>query len=194
MAKRQVLLLGGIGAGKSTVADLLAARGAHVISADEIGHEVLQSPQVVHEIEGQFPELVSASGVNRRELAEIVFADEKQLRLLESITHPRIRNAIAIELASSQSELLVVETPLLVDLVEGEWQVVVVDAPDNVRLERLLVRGMDETDALARMRAQPTREEYLARADIVIRNMTSIEDLERDVESLLLTCGIEVGE
>jgi dephospho-CoA kinase len=184
MSKCKVLLLGGIGSGKSSVARMLSERGAEVIEADHIGHRVLEDEEVVGRIEAEWPSTVSGGRVDRSKLASVVFGDPIELRRLEVITHPRIRSAIAARVESSTARIVIVEMPLLEDLVEGEWVRVLVDASETRRIDRLCDRGLDQIDARARMDVQPAAAEYREAADIVITNDGTWAELERQVEAL----------
>ena len=181
-------LTGGIGAGKTTVADLLARRGAFVVQADEVAREVVARgstglDQLVAAFGG---EILSADGsLNRQRLADLAFADEQQRNRLNSITHPLI-TARTVELFASAppAAILVHDVALLTELglAGGYDRVIVVDCPDEIRVARLLDRGLTEADARARIAAQASREQRLAVADIVIDNSGDEIDLEQQVE------------
>jgi dephospho-CoA kinase len=185
MAKCKILLLGGIGSGKSAVARILAAQGFERIDADKIGHAVLFEPDLVGQIAERWPSTVVDGAVDRRALGAIVFSDPSQLAMLESMTHPRIRRELARRVSETACDALVIEMPILRDLVAGEWNRVVVDADDEVRLHRLRSRGLSTEEALARMAAQPRQAEYIDRADQVIRNDGSLDELREEVTRLL---------
>lgn len=185
MARCYVLLLGGIGSGKSTVGRMLSDCGADVIDADAVGHEILGRLDVMWAIAEQWPEVITGGAVDRRHLARIVFEDEEQLRLLEEITHPRIRDRLRELVSESEADVVVIEMPILRHLVEGTWFRVVIDVPDGVRLERLVARGMDEADARYRMKVQPDRADWLKVADFVLDNGDDSINLSRQVEAML---------
>jgi len=183
-------LTGGIGSGKSEVARRLRALGAVVIDADAIAREVVEPGQpALTEIAARFgTEVLHADGtLDRAALARIVFADHAALADLNTITHPRIvqRSAELITAAPDQA-VVVYDMPLLVEtgLAERYDLVVVVDAPDEVRLDRLMRRGMDRQDAARRMAAQADRERRLAFADVVIDNGGPLAALEPQVRAL----------
>ena len=188
----RIALTGGIGSGKSTVARLLEARGAVVVDADAIAREIVEpgQPALVEIREAFGPEVVDDDGgLRRSRLAQIVFDDPEALARLNAITHPRIAARSAQLLASASSEAVVVyDMPLLVEqgpeALTGWDAIVVVDAPDEVRLERLVARGVDREDGKRRMAAQGTRDARLAAADHVIDNAGDLASLERAVDGL----------
>ena len=185
-------LTGGIGSGKSTVAALLAARGAVVVDADQLAREVVAVGTPGYEaIVGRFgPGVVTADGsLDRRALAGVVFDDRAALADLNAIVHPAVRAAIADRLAElgAGDEVVILEIPLLVESGRsyGASTVIVVDCPEEVALRRLVEgRSMDEADARRRMAAQVSRADRRAAADIVIDNSGSLADLERQVDEV----------
>lgn len=188
----RIALTGGIGSGKSTVARLLQARGAVVIDADAIAREIVEPGQpALEEIREAFgDEVIDADGrLRRSRLAEIAFADPDALARLNAITHPRIAARSADLLAAAPAEAVVVyDMPLLVEqgpaALAGWDAIVVVDASDDVRLSRLMARGVDRADAVRRMAAQASREERAAVADHVIENSADPQALESAVDAL----------
>jgi dephospho-CoA kinase len=185
MARCNLLLTGGIGSGKSTVARLLGERGAEVIESDLIGHAVLAGP-AKQEVLATWPEVGACGEVDRRKLADIVFREAGQLRRLEAITHPLIRAEISRRVRESHGPLVVVELPLMVDWdLPGRWVRVLVDSDPEVRLERLAAAGVPESEAQRRMRMQPPRHTWLESADFLIENDGTLEDLEAEVERMM---------
>lgn len=184
-------LTGGIGSGKSQVSGMLSRRGAIIVDADQVARQIVEPGQpALAEIAESFgAEVLNGDGtLNRGALAEIVFTDEARLSRLNEITHPRIaeRTALLIDSAPPGS-VVVYDMPLLVEngLAQGWDLVVVVDAPDEVRVSRLVdQRGMDPDDARARMAAQADREQRNAAADVVLDNSGSLADLKVQVEGL----------
>ncbi len=182
------LLVGGIGSGKSMVRGLLAERGIRVIDADAVGHLVLDA-EALPAVAERWPHVVLEGQVDRKLLADVVFADPVELAALESITHPLIFGRIRAELEGFSGPA-VVEMPLLDS--ELGWPLIVVDAPEETRIQRAIARGMKREDVERRISAQPSRGEWLAAADIVVPNDGTRDELEAAVGLLadrLLTAG-----
>ncbi len=187
----RVLLTGGIGAGKSTVGELLRTRGAFVIDADQVGHDVLEpGGEAFESVSATWPSVVVEGRIDRRKLAEIVFGDGAELRKLEDLTHPAIRQRIHRLVDATDADLVVVQVPLLVDFMGNGWVRVVVDAPVDVRLARLARRGSGE--AKRRMAVQPAPAEWRAFADVVIDNSGDRQHLIGEVDGALRALGYEV--
>ena len=179
-------LTGGIGAGKSTFAALLAERGALVIDADRLGHEAIAPGEPAWKsIVDQFGDEVLAAGsltIDRKVLGRIVFEDPRKLASLNAITHPVIMRKIAdtLEAFRHTDRIVVLDAALIIELgLAGSLDVIVVVASDTeVRRARLnRDRGMTIEAINARMAAQSRPEDLIAKADIVVRNDESLEDL-----------------
>ncbi len=184
-------LTGGMGAGKSTVARLLAEHGAHVIDADEIAREVVASGEpALAAIVEEFGDgvLTDDGALDRAAMAAIVFNDEERLAALEAITHPAIRGRIEARLAehreADDGRVVVLDHPLLVEtgLAADLEVVVVVTAPEGLRVQRLAEgRDIDPEDARARMRNQTGDEERRAAATHVVVNDGDLDELRARV-------------
>jgi dephospho-CoA kinase len=175
-----VVVAGGIGSGKSTVIAALSRLGWSVMNADEVGRDVLTAPEVIEAVVARWPAAVTAGAVNRSALADVVFADPKELAALEGITHPLIAGRIERWVETSV-EPLAVEISVL-KVADARWgPLVIVNAPGPVRRERALERGMKPADVEARMASQPSDSELLAAADVVIDNQETVEDLVESV-------------
>lgn len=197
-------LTGGIGSGKSTVSALLAERGAVVIDADAITRELQRSGQPVFAamVERFGAGVVAADGeLDRQAVADVVFADPAALADLNAIVHPAVGAEIArrLEAEAATEHLVVLDVPLLVESGRDDLAaLVVVDVDPEVAVRRLVEhRGMREDDARARMARQASREERLARADLVVDNSGSLDELARVVAELwprLVELGQAEGE
>jgi dephospho-CoA kinase len=187
----KVGLTGGIGSGKSEAARLLAHRGAVVVDADALARDVVAPgtagfAAVVAEFGAGI--LAGDGSIDRPALGRLVFGDPAALRRLEAIVHPQVARRSAELMAAAPADAVVVyDVPLLVEKdLAGDYDVVVVvDVPEQVQLRRLVeARGMSEGDALARIRAQATRAQRRAVADVVIDNSGSREELDRRVDAV----------
>jgi dephospho-CoA kinase len=180
---KSLVITGGIGTGKSAVSGFLASLGWSVSDADKVGHSVLLVPEVVSEIESLWPAVVEGGFVDRKRLGEVVFAQPADLVRLEAITHPRIQTRLGHWLETTTGPRAVELS--VARLRRDEWgPVVVVDAPQEVRVERARRRGLDHSAVLARIAAQPGRQEWLQIADFVISNTGPLEELEQAVTLL----------
>lgn len=186
----RVGLTGGIGSGKSTVAALFARHSVSIIDTDEIAR-ALAAPgaPAYREIVSAFGRTVlGATGeIDRARLRKIVFGDTAERKRLEAILHPRIRAEVTVQTEASRTAYCLVAVPLLIeagftDLVD---RVLVVDANENLRLERTTVRsGLSETEIRNIMASQLGRQEQLQQADDVITNNSDIAYLEHEVARL----------
>lgn len=182
-------LTGGIGSGKSSVAHLLASRGAVVIDADQLARDVVApgTPGLAAVVE-RFGAgvLGSDGGLDRQALGRVVFADADARGDLEAIVHPAVRaRAAELTAAAPDGAVVVQMIPLLVETGQQDAfdLVVVVDVPTEVQLARVRERdGLGEAEAKARIGAQASREARLAAADVVISNNGSFGDLEQQVD------------
>jgi len=184
-------LTGGIGSGKSTVSAMLARRGAVIIDADALTHELQRSGTPVFEaIVDRFGTgIVTPEGeLDRPALAALVFGDPDELADLNAIVHPAVGAEIMTRMAAEADtdHVVVLDVPLLVESGRSDMAgLVVVDVVTDLAIERLAgQRGVSEADARARMSRQASREARLAVADRVVDNNGTREDLERQVEAL----------
>ncbi|MBU6311705.1 MAG: dephospho-CoA kinase, long form [Actinomycetales bacterium] len=188
----RVALTGGIGSGKSTVAGFLAERGAVIVDADAIAREIVEPGQpALEEIVKSFgARVLRPDGrLDRGALAQIVFADPQALARLNAITHPRIATLSAQRLDAVPADAVVVyDMPLLAEqgpaALQGWDAIVVVDAPEDLRVSRLVTRGLSADDAQARVQAQASREARLAIATHVLDNSGSESGLRAQVDAL----------
>ena len=180
----RVGLTGGVASGKSTVAALLAERGAVVVDSDVLAREVVEpgTPGLAAVVEAFGPEVLTADGtLDRPALGRQIFGDQEARRRLEAILHPLIRaRAADIEAAAPPGSVVVHDIPLLVETgqADGFDAVVVVDVPEALQLERMVrERGMSEGDARARIAAQASREQRRSVATYLVENTGTREDL-----------------
>lgn len=186
----KVGLTGGVGSGKSEAARLLAARGAVVIDADQLARDVVApgTPGLARVVDVFGERILGPDGaLDRPAMAALVFADPVARGRLEAIVHPLVATQAAELMAAAGEHVVVYDVPLLVEraAIAGFDLVVVVDAADDVRIDRLVrLRGWSEADARARMAAQAGRAERLAVADVVLRNDGTKDELADQVDGL----------
>jgi len=184
-------LTGGIGSGKSLVAELLAAQGATIIDADVLSREVVApgTPGLAAVAERFGDEVLRPDGsLDRAALGRIIFGDPVSRHDLEAIIHPAVRRrAASLTAAAGEGAVVVQVIPLLVETGQQDDfdQVIVVDVEPEAQLSRIMLRdGLSEPDARARLRAQAGREERLRAADVVLQNNGTREDLAAAVDRL----------
>ena len=183
-------LTGGIGSGKSTAARMFADLGAIVIDADAIAKEVLEPGQVGYEsVVNNFGEeiLDSSGNIDRVVLAGKVFGDTTKLKELEEIVHPAVANKVAqIRESLPAGAIIIYDTPLLIEksLQQQFDQVIVVLAPEALRTQRLLARGLAQNDIIARMSNQATDEQRREIANYVIDNSSTLVELREEVQKV----------
>ena len=166
-------LTGGIGAGKSTLAALLAELGAEVVDVDAIGRSVIAEGRGADAVMDRFGTL------DRREIAAVVFNDPAARNDLEAISWPLIEDELRRRVAASNASVIVLDMAVLPQgLGKGIYgPVVTVEAPEAVRISRLVERGMTEDDARARMRSQVPEQVRRDLADAVVDNIDDLAAL-----------------
>jgi len=185
-------LTGGLASGKSTVAAMLARRGAIVVDADELSRRAVAqgTPGLARIVETFGPEILDEAGaLDRSALAEIVFADEQKRRTLESIVHPEVFRLLGrvVDGYRATDAVVVFDAPLIVETGFDRACdfVIVVSPPVDAQIARVArTRGMSEEEARARIASQASPGDREERADVVLRNDGTIEDLEKRVEPL----------
>ncbi len=183
-------LTGGIGSGKSAVAACFKEHGIKVVDADIAARKVVEpgmpALQAIAEHFGD--QVIQADGtMDRAVLRSIVFNDEQQRHWLEQLLHPVIGEWIAAELASATSPYAILESPLLLETEQRKstQRALVVDVSKELQIERATARDNNSREQIeAIIAAQLPREERIARADDVIDNSGSLEDLQKAVEIL----------
>ena len=184
-------LTGGIGSGKSTVADLFVAQGAALVDTDAIAHELtapggIAMPALLAEFG---PELATATGaLDRAAMRRLVFADATAKARLEAILHPLIRQVSGQRCQAATTPYVVLAVPLLVE--SGNYRqrcdrIVVVDCPESLQIERVMSRnGLAAAEVEAIMAAQASRAQRLAVADDVVLNTAGRDSLSAQVAVL----------
>lgn len=183
-------ITGSIACGKSTVSDYLIAKGYTIIDADKLGHVALTSNDVKRKLAEKFGEnILENNEISRKKLGKIVFGNTENLKNLNSIIHPKIKELILkLQEKYKDEDLVFLDIALLyeanfVDLVE---KVVVVYADEEVQLERLITRNsLSKEEALKRIESQMSPQEKAALGDFVINNSYNKEETFRQTEEII---------
>ena len=184
-----IALTGGIGAGKSTVAQFFSELGANVVDADQLARIAIErGSEGFDEVIARFgQEILSNGDIDRKALAAIIFNDPSAKSALEAIIHPRVQALFAQARAENDPSIpMIYEIPLLVETDAGKKFdfIVTVEADEEVRIARLLERGMFISDIKARLANQASSDSRTAIADAVITNDGDEDHLLRQVENL----------
>ena len=183
-------ITGSIACGKSTVSDYLIAKGYTIIDADKLGHVALTSNDVKRKLAEKFGnEILKNNEISREKLGKLVFGNDNNLKILNSIIHPKIKELILkLQEEYKDEELVFLDIALLyeanfVDLVE---KVIVVYADEEVQLERLMTRNsLSKEEALKRIESQMSPQEKASLGDFVINNSYSKEDTFQQIDEIL---------
>jgi len=186
---RVIALTGGIGCGKSLVAEYFADMGALVIDADQLARAAIErGSSGFDQVIAIFGDAILKNGeIDRKALGELIFKDPAKKASLEAIIHPWVRSEFEAAVASlTGNQTLVYEIPLLFETGGADrFEVVItVEADLDQRIERLREKGLHLSEIQARMAAQASREERVSIADFVIENNGSKDDLLRQVENI----------
>ena len=182
-------LTGGIGSGKSLAAQFFAELGALVIDADQLARDAIErGSEGFDELIATFGDSILSNGlVDRRALGELIFRDADARRKLEGIIHPIVRQEFEAAVASlEKNQILIYEIPLLFETkaMERFDYIVTVESDLQLRKERLLKKGLRNSEIESRIAAQASREERVSIADQVFENNGSEDELLRSVENL----------
>lgn len=196
-------LTGGIGSGKTEVANIFQKHGFTVINSDQIGHECLTIPKIAESIIQEFGrEIVTQNTIDRNKLGKIVFSDPKKREKLNKIVHPfvieKIKKIIEKKIQDGE-RAIIIESALILE--EGDtffpqWldKLILVLAPDELRIQRLLKhRNLSKEEILARMRSQKSPEEKIPFANWIIVNDDDFVKLNREVEKIIKEIRSEIG-
>ena len=183
-------ITGSIACGKSTVSDYLIAKGYTVIDADKLGHIALTSNDVKRKLSEKFgDEILENNEISREKLGKLVFGNDDNLKILNSIIHPKIKELILkLQEEHKDEDLVFLDIALLyeanfVDLVE---KVAVVYVDEDVQLERLMTRNsLSKEEALKRIESQMSPQEKASLGDFVINNSYRKEDTFQQIDEIL---------
>jgi len=187
----KVGLTGSIGTGKSTVLKLFNQLGAYTVDVDKIVHQLYKREDIQEKVKKEFGDVFNEDGsLNRKEVAKIIFNNPEKRKVLEGIIHPEVRKEVKRFIQNIEKKdknaIVIVEVPLLIET--GQYKeydkVIVVYSPKNLQLKRLLNKGYSREEALKRINSQMNIEEKLKFADFIIKNISSLEDLKKQVKEV----------
>lgn len=172
---KKIGLTGGIGSGKTYVADIFRHLGVPVFNSDEVARAIQSNDHsLIHAVAQKFPDAVADGVINRKRLAEIVFHDPEQLGKLNAIIHPAVGKAFKEFCNENANAKFVIKEAAIIfeaGLDEELDGTILVTAPEDIRIKRAVVRDKStENEVVARMRRQWTDEIKSERADWIIRN------------------------
>ncbi|OQX39155.1 MAG: dephospho-CoA kinase [Oceanospirillales bacterium LUC14_002_19_P2] len=183
-------ITGGIGSGKTAVTDYLASLGITVVDADQAARVVVEpeTPALQAIAEHYGEQILQKDGsLDRRALRNIIFNDDEERCWLEALLHPLIKEEMLNQLSESRSPYSIIVSPLLLETDQHTMvdRIAVVDIPAELQVQRTMARdGIEQSQAEAIMKAQAARETRLERADDVIDNSGSLDDLHRVLDQL----------
>lgn len=182
-------LTGGIGCGKTTVAELFAAKGVPVIDADRVSRDLVEPgrPALDAIVQRFGPELLEGGRLNRARLRQIVFSAPLQRQWLEALLHPLVYEEMAARLRGLSAPYCLLVVPLLLETGRRDFvdRLLVVDCPAKAQRQRIKARdGLDDSELQRVLSAQLARQDRLAAADDVIENAGGPEDLAAQVDRL----------
>ncbi len=171
----KIAILGNIASGKSTVEKILKDKGFTVYDTDKIAHEILENNKHL------FPHAIVEGKIDRKKLANIVFNNKEQLKFLESVIHPKVKEFIE---NINDTEIVFVSVPQLFEAGMEDLfdKIIFVSAPTGIRLERLMKRNnLTKEEALIRINAQMSENEKISKSDFVIVNDKTEEELKLQI-------------
>jgi dephospho-CoA kinase len=181
-------LTGGIGSGKTTVANLFAKKGITIIDTDQLARDVIEAEPLQKIVKKFGPQVLSADGnLNRSELREIIFNDEKEKIWLEKLLHPLIIESMHQKIKTAESPYCIAIIPLLFET--GPYpilnRILVIDATVELQIERAYLRDNVSRESIQKiLKSQISREYRLKHADDVIQNTGNLKDLSAAVDRL----------
>ncbi len=180
---------GGIGSGKTAVTDFFASKDITVVDADIVARVVVEpgKPALARITQRYGPDILINDNLDRRKLRTIIFDDADERKWLECLLHPLIREQIVHELSSAESSYVVLVSPLMLETNQNELvdRVLVVDVPESIQIERTIARDqMTEEQTRQILNSQIQREQRVAKADDIVDNSGSLDQLHYSLEKL----------
>lgn len=186
MTPHLIGLTGGIASGKSEAAAYLKELGAFIIDSDVLAQEVVEEPGVRQQLQNLWPAVFHGNILDRKALRRIVFSSKEEREKLNRMLHPLIRQRMMDIVGKCGQNVCVLVVPLLIEVgfdrqMDEVW---VVNAPEETQIERLMKRdGIAREEALAMLESQMPLQEKLARADFIIHNSGSLDEMKRQIKT-----------
>ena len=184
-----IALTGGMGSGKSTIADHLRRKGIKVLDLDKIGHEALEDEMVKKKLVDAFGDgILRGDKIDRKKLGKIVFSDRAKLKQLNSIVHPKMLEILWKKVEDCPEDLIVVDGAVIIDIgIHDRFDfVIVADVDPKIQVERIMKRdGITRDEAIRRIRLQIGREERLKHADFVVNTALSYDEIQEQIDELM---------
>ncbi|WP_297888737.1 dephospho-CoA kinase [Sulfurihydrogenibium sp.] len=190
-------LTGGIATGKSTAEKILKELGAYVIDADKVVHNLYEKKEVLEEVRKYFPDAFVNDKLDKKKLASIIFNDSQRRKVLESIIHPKVTQQIENWLKEVEKKdkdaIAIVSVPLMIET--GSYKnydkIILIYAPRELQIKRLINKGFTEEEAISRINAQMDIEEKRKFATFIVDNSGTIENLKNQLTDIFLQLKID---
>jgi dephospho-CoA kinase len=175
---------GNTGTGKTVICELYKELGAHLISCDELGWEILREPHIIQKIKEEFKGVVEKETVNREKLGTVVFKDENKLKQLDCIVHPELLKKLKRSIESSKSKIIVVDGALIFEWRIENWfdYVILLISTLEDKKKRLKTKGLSEEIIKGRLNSQEDSSKFVKFSDFIIENDGDLKSLKNNAK------------
>lgn len=175
---------GNSGTGKSIICELYKELGAHFISCDELGWEVLKESYIIEKIKEEFKEVVEEGTVNKEKLGDIVFNDKDKLKILNKIVHPELLKKLKISIETSKERIVVVDGALIFEWRIETWfdYIILLTSTLEDKKKRLKAEGLSEEIINGRLNSQGDSNRFVKFSDFIIENDGDLESLKNNAK------------
>ena len=175
---------GNTGTGKTVICELFEELGAHLISCDKLGWEVLKEPHIIQKIKKEFKEVVEKETVNREKLGAVVFKDKNRLKQLNGIVHPELLKKLKKSIESSKSRIIVVDGALIFELGIENWfdYMILLTSTLEDKTKRLKAEGLGGEIIKGKLSSQGDSDKFVKFSDFIIENDGDLESLKNNAK------------
>ena len=175
---------GNTGTGKTVICKLFKEWGAHLISCDEVGWDVLKEPHIIKQIKENFKEVIEDGKVNREELGTIVFDSKDKLKTFNEIAHPELLKRLKKSIESSSEKIIVVDGALIFEWRIENWfdYIILLTSLLEDKKKRLKAKGLSEEIIMGRLNSQGDSDKFVRFSDFIIENDGDLESLKNNAE------------